>query len=562
MSALSYWCAVIPFGAPDDLRLPPAQALVHETRAGGYVATAGLRPKVSHSDRALQSLIQSWLVPGAGALLALGLPGRPEPVRTWPAVVTAVAARAHRRRDHYPPAIVALADPFTAHGRKSLWLALPEVSPGHAVAAALSAVAGGPGRPEDAPALPGLPPIVFRTDVRRAVRTLPYVISRGETLTEWLRKLCALLKVRIEVLGRPDGSIVVTVTDAPPRLSGLNEKGPIAMRIDMGAPVSAQVVHVRRPTLAAAPRRRAPLLDVPGQGGPFGFIRTGPVDAVFSSAQIDADEGVARALRDEARRSYAQLAVDFESAQPGFVPGRTITFAHAPRDRAGRLLAPQRLFGTSTWQLATVSHVFVGGHYHCMAEAEKSGAAWHPFSGSVDRRVHVVSATIDDGQSPAGEPVHPDRLGRLPVRPVFMPPWDAAVESPPVVPLISRERVGGAQHGFVSDARSGDVCRVEVHTPLSAEIVGYAYRDDRPVEAPVRDSSAGLVLHQGSEDWSGVRFGPHDTVAEREVARADADAAAREAGVSDDDADAGVGDDPDPPPPPTYDTPEVDAPTA
>ena len=78
---------------------------------------------------------------------------------------------------------------------------------------------------------------------------------------------------------------------------------------------------------------------------------------------------------------------------------------------------------------------------------------------------------------------------------------------PPRIPLPVIEPMAGALHGFITAHRHGDICRVAVHDPFSAEIVGFQYRDDRKINVDLADAVAGLVVeHNYSEAWSGLVF--------------------------------------------------------
>ena len=78
---------------------------------------------------------------------------------------------------------------------------------------------------------------------------------------------------------------------------------------------------------------------------------------------------------------------------------------------------------------------------------------------------------------------------------------------PPRIPLAVVKPMAGALHGFIVAHRHGDTCRVAVHSPLSAEIVGFQYRDDRKINAHLSTSVAGLVVeHNYDQAWSGLVF--------------------------------------------------------
>ena len=78
---------------------------------------------------------------------------------------------------------------------------------------------------------------------------------------------------------------------------------------------------------------------------------------------------------------------------------------------------------------------------------------------------------------------------------------------PPRIPLPVVKPMAGALHGFIVAHRHGDTCRVAVHNPFSAEIVGFQYRDDRKINADLSTSVAGLVVeHNFDQAWSGLVF--------------------------------------------------------
>ena len=78
---------------------------------------------------------------------------------------------------------------------------------------------------------------------------------------------------------------------------------------------------------------------------------------------------------------------------------------------------------------------------------------------------------------------------------------------PPRIPLAVLEPMAGGLHGFLRAHRHGDVCRVAVHDPLSAEIIGFQYREDRRINLDIMDATAGFVVeHDQNDAWSGLVF--------------------------------------------------------
>lgn len=78
---------------------------------------------------------------------------------------------------------------------------------------------------------------------------------------------------------------------------------------------------------------------------------------------------------------------------------------------------------------------------------------------------------------------------------------------PPRIPLPVVQPMAGSMHGFLVAHRHGDTCRVAVHSPLSAEVVGFQYREDRKINSDVSTSVAGVVVeHNYDRAWSGLVF--------------------------------------------------------
>ncbi len=77
---------------------------------------------------------------------------------------------------------------------------------------------------------------------------------------------------------------------------------------------------------------------------------------------------------------------------------------------------------------------------------------------------------------------------------------------PPRIPLTVVEPMAGSLHGFIPAHRHGDICRVAVHGPFHAEILGFQYRSNRRINANLVKSTAGLVVEHAETAWSGVVF--------------------------------------------------------
>ena len=114
----------------------------------------------------------------------------------------------------------------------------------------------------------------------------------------------------------------------------------------------------------------------------------------------------------------------------------------------------------------------------------RADTAWHPVRPTQKRPV-VVSALVDGGpEALFAEPVARDRLGRITV--AFPFATANAHGSRPTPPLALLLPMAGALHGFVPGHRHGDICRVLVHHPFAAEVLGAQYRDDRRINTEFR----------------------------------------------------------------------------
>ena len=84
-------------------------------------------------------------------------------------------------------------------------------------------------------------------------------------------------------------------------------------------------------------------------------------------------------------------------------------------------------------------------------------------------------------------------------------PTPAEDRWPPRIALPVVEPMAGAMHSFVGGHRQGDICRVAVHDPFTAEIVGYQYRDNRAINRDVVGAAAAIVVeHNFYDAWSGI----------------------------------------------------------
>ena len=540
-----------------DAALPALMLRLTENRSGGWRGTVRVNPRLPGAEDALQVLMRDGLVPGSAVLVKLliggsrGLAGTA--VRTWPSVVTSVATEGSEDVNE-PDAVclVTLRDPLTYLGDRPVWAAFVECPLGRMLGGALSCAAGHDGRPTRNPILPGLPTVRIHEELRDEVADVGYAIAAGEPLRHWLDRVFSRLGVRIEMIGDVDGTLHMTVCDRVPSGTGVNSDGGLDMTMDPNREPGATNLVLSEVDVNAPAIVRGGLLDDVAGDGPQRFGPGGALETVLIERQPNADEAVRRAGFRQANRRLKQTRATFSSGQPGLTPGRVVNLkpsgpvaqrshplAYGPPPGAATPSGvavqgpPTALLGARRWQVADVAHLCERARYWNQASFEKTGLAWRP-EPPRERGAMVVSGVVDDGTSAQGELVGRDRLGRVPIRLSFIPeasdsssaqsPDDPA---PALVPLSPVAPGAGDRHGFVSDHRQGDWCRVSVINPLFAEIMGYSHRDDRQLGENVRDATAGIVVREDLGEWHGMLFRPH----------ADED----DAGAGDDSPDGGAG---------------------
>ncbi len=78
---------------------------------------------------------------------------------------------------------------------------------------------------------------------------------------------------------------------------------------------------------------------------------------------------------------------------------------------------------------------------------------------------------------------------------------------PPRIPLRVITRSAGPMGGFISPHRKGDVCRVAIHNPLLAEVVGFEYREGSSILADFNEYLEAMLVARSSvtvDSWSGI----------------------------------------------------------
>ena len=538
MSSPSAPVAATQFGVfvdtPNGTQLPAVSLMLHEDRVGGFSGTMRLNPRRSGLEDAVQTVLADGLTPGGAAVIRLAITGSGGPAgtsaRIWPGVVTSVHATGPAEPDEpYPLCAVTIRDPLTYLRGRPVWAAFADCPLADMLGGVLSATAGGDGQPTRNPVLAGLPMIRIGEELRDDLDRIPYAISPGEPLGDWLNRLWGRLGVRCEMQGDPGGGLDIWLRDAGPSTTKLNSDGGVQMTFDPAKAPSANNLVVGSMEVHAQTPGRGALLDNLAAGGARRFGVPGSVETVHNEAELQLDEARRRAGFAAANRRLAHAGITVTTRQPGLLPGRIVRLdgaAETPRDdREQASAAYGSILGAARWQVAAVGHLCVQSGYWNQTSLEKTGVGWRPAQ-PPDPGAAIVSAIVDDGASEDGELVARDRMGRIPVRFPFVhdatgddadgtngdtdgaTPGNAGAAPP--IPLAPVPPGAGNRHGFMMDHRQGDWCRVAVVNPLYAEIVGFRYRDDRHLGDGLRDASAGIVMREGGDEWRGMVFRPED----------------------------------------------------
>ena len=511
----------------DAKALTPVRAFtVVESRGEGWVAEAIVDPPstvTSSIEATFWNALSMGLKPGKSVVLRLitvgtdaptipGAQGQATPteiVRTWPSIVMRTST-IRGRTPTVPAYAVRLCDPVTMLASEQIWGTFTEISPGRIVGGALTLSWGGDGVGTLTPVLPGMPSVVIKERLRTGIAQVPFAIAGGARLGQWLRRFLARLGARIELIGYTNEKVELTVTDSPPE--GTVHK----FTLDGSTEPSGTNVRIAHIGSFARPPIRGSVLDNPttGDARPIGV--NGGVDRVIEGAQINFTEAAFRAQFSWKTELLDMMTPSIVSAQPKIHPGARLRFGN------------QSFSGTKNWQAGDTVHWFADGIYRNLVQIHKDGMAWRPpipeDAGGV-----VFSAVVDDGSSAAGSPVARDRLGRIPVRFSFLAaPTRSTASDPnadpggggtgsttqtwagPPVSLPIVELMGGGTHSFLRGHRQGDPCRVSVQSPIFAEIIGFSYREDQRVGAELVDATAGIVVRQDTEGWSGLIFRPNE----------------------------------------------------
>ncbi len=500
---------------------------IDELRAGGWVGRINVPMKIRRKGGRRRRADKPWQVwnaagkhkwlPGKGVVIQLKIQSDSGLLRTWPAVLTGFRTV---WIDDAWEAEFGISDPLSYLSARPIWGVFKEASPGEILGGALSLAAGVGHGPTLAPALPDMPPVRIKQQLRSSAEVLPYAVAAGEPLGLWLSRLFGGLGLSIGFLGSESGDLELTLRDGRPNLD------PVELQLETedenaAVEVGAKYSTVDALRVSSGVPLRGTVLDNQVMGDARRLGNPGSVENIETSPDVLVDEAGLRATFRGERASQNLVSLRIVSGQPGMLAGRAVRFTN------------QSVLGATQWQVLETSHLFARRRIRNIASLVKDGFPLRlpkiDATGGV-----IVSAVIDDGKSERGEVIARDRLGRIPV--VFQfgsiateDSDEAAAENgqnagdpapadgadvpaaegwtdPVNLPVM--EPMAGGQHGFVTSHRQGDLCRIAVHSPTHAEIVGFSYRDDRKLGLDVSNASAGVVIRQNTEEWRGFGFWP------------------------------------------------------
>lgn len=406
----------LPTATPDGLRkVPVGQFNLTEAYNGGW--QGHVRMAISSDapltlGNILGRAIDSGVVPGEPAALSLSwVEGEDtEVTRYWPAVIGSVEPRQEAEQNS-GYALIHILDPLTYLTDRPIWGAYRGASAAEMFGGALSLAAGTSGKPTLQPVLPRLPTVVIRSRLRPDLDFVPYSIAVGQPLGAWIGEFLGLLAIRVEMLGRTDGSILLTLAD------GRSTSSPIEMALAAETPANAKAKKVpkrkggRLNIIAISGRSgrlgRGVVVDNPTQGGFRRVGEPGAVERLFAG-EVELDEIANRSIATVHGRFAEMLTVTVASRQPGFRPGRVVEL-------------DQSLRRIDTWQIGEVTHYLSRRNYHNETVLLNQRTAWYPQPPPARPPIIVPGVVHAGTEHEVLEPVPRDRLGRIPIFFPFAP---------------------------------------------------------------------------------------------------------------------------------------------
>ena len=449
------------------------------------------------------AVLDRGVLPGSSVTVRIALVDDDAPaddpgttLRTWPCVVARIEPEPPPADASRAECVVELEDPVRHLFPAPIRAAFAGCSLAEMTGGALGVAAGMDGTPTLEPILPGAGAVSVVDETREALGAIPYAIACGETLGDWLDRIHAPLGVRRELRALPEGGLEWKLTDrAPGEVS-------VAAYLDTDpddGTSDAVEVRLRAVRGRSGEARRGAVLDDIEEAVLWRLDPDLPVGTLIEGAGVGPDEACIRADLDTQRAFLRLLAIEIESREADLRPGTIMG------------IRGLELADIDRWQVTRVRHEARGRTYENRAEVLRGDAAWRPPREPAAPPHTVTAAVAGEDDALPNEPVPRDRIGRIPVRiPCSAGASDGTdADGPARIELPVAQPMAGALHGFAPVHRDGDLCRLTVHNPFSAEIDGFVYRGAREVYGGDGLASGWvgfIVEHDGAKAWSGWAF--------------------------------------------------------
>lgn len=402
-----------------DSAVPVGRFDVSEAYNQGWTA----RVAVFSSGDEWQSLgsmvgnaLVAGLVPGRAVVVRLGYvaDGQSDAsamiVRSWPGIISRIEPLDPRSMHARVYCLVTVVDVVSYLRRQTIWGCYRAAPAAEMIGGAITLAAGARGAPTLQPAVSIHPEITIVPQLRETLEWLPYSIAAGQPLGVWLDSFLGLLGIRMEMLGKADGTLNIILADAIPRDDPLRMSLPVEETVGSGGdgePAEHGELSVASLSARRGTYRRGVLLDDPTQGQ-LRRIGDGPVGTMVTGVEVRLDEAYVRAEQQLLATAAQLLVLTAETKQPGLRPGRRVTLDQSIRN-------------IRTWQMHTVVHSLRGEVYSNRALLLNAAYAWYPRRPPRSAPV-IVPGVVDGGVKYIGfEPVPRDKLGRIPIRFPFLP---------------------------------------------------------------------------------------------------------------------------------------------
>ena len=508
--AVRYLATISPLDVP-AVHLPVLSLEVKERQGLGWIGEAIVdpRPRVHlKATSAFAYTLQNRLAPGKSVLIKLivasdsdNIEVRGTIAKAWPAVLTYVTTTAGHKPGFAADylAQVVFVDPLRYFGHTAIWGVFADLSPGEMLGGLLRLANGQSGTSTLMPVLRDMPVIHISQHIHTSLQKIPYLLATGERLSTLLFFFLGRLGIRMEMSGDAQGRFGITLKDQRPT----GEL--ISLLLGSGQELSLKHGTLISMTNGPLAQPRAIVLDNASAGD---FKRTHPagsVGAVINAAKTTFEQVQVRAIFQEQYADSHRSTMLIGSGQPALSPGKLTVLRQTSAATDS----------VSTWQVSDITHIFQDGRYLNTFTVGQDNIPWRPPIPNRDSRTVIVAGTVDinttAGSTTAtpGDSVERDTLGRILVSFPFTQTLPKATGTmKPLKPLIAlpiSEQMAGGAHGFIPTHRQGDICKVLVHNPSFAEIIGFSYRSNFINETMV-DVSAGLVMEHQLDNWAGVLF--------------------------------------------------------